>query len=182
MVNLYTGHLYPGGLFLVLGLWWSIKTAIRCTRGANGGASERKLQACEHEKSSGHDSKQRRRGRLFSLWRHGSILHHRFIELILTFALSAGGICIHSTEVLREYPRIEGEGGVVGNSSSAAVHTARLGDNDLRVIMMDNELKMLIYRNKHHVALYMAFFIATVVNLMIYFGMQLPHKLGMVYA
>jgi hypothetical protein len=148
MVDLFGGHVYPGTGFCVLGLWWSIITAMRYVKSEKSG----------DKNSSSSDSTYKTSVNMPLLFMPCAALRHPCIESILKLLASLGGIIFHWTEVAIEVKHVN-----MQMSMASAEHDRSI---------------VLIHRTRHHVAIYIGFFIGAIVELFIHSGARCPKNLG----
>lgn len=153
MPDLLAGHIYPGCGFTLLGFSWSLTATVRYIRAEN----QQQIRKTNPYRSSAS---------MPLIFLPCSLLHRPSFESIVKLLATLAGIIWHSIEVNQELSRHH----VMTNPSH---------EHALNSTM--NMSMILAHRTKHHVAIYLGFFLGSIVELMIHAGIQLPKKLGNTY-
>ena len=168
MPDLLAGHLYPGCGFAFLGFWWSLSTAIRYVRAEN--SQMRNKQRTNPYRSSAS---------IPILFLPFSCLQHPCIESIIKLLASLAGIIWHTIEV-KELERNQHSSIITSDLEHSSLINSINSTNSSGIDSMKvrNMSMILTHRTKHHVVIYVGFFLGAIFEILIHARMRLPKKLG----
>lgn len=175
-IDLYGGHLIPGTLFFLLGIRWLLvtsylhaKAVLSSWESSSNPPSSLEDYDEDSDEFNSDESRPRRRATCKASQRHFPYrskpimaatclpctqIRHEWTESYLKLLGSIIGMVFHIREGVLEY--------------NAATSIPGYANADTWAY---------IYRVKHHVAMYMAFFIGAIVELFIHCGLRLPARL-----
>lgn len=166
MPDLLAGHLYPGCGFAFLGFWWSLSTAIRYIRAENH--QMRNKQRANPYRSSPS---------IPMLFAPCSCLQRPCIESIVKLLASLAGIIWHTIEV-KQLERNRQSAITISDLEHSSIINRINSTNSSGMDSMKEMSMILTHRTKHHVVIYIGFFLGAIFELMIHARMRLPKKLG----
>lgn len=164
-IDLYGGHLIPGTFFFLLGIRWLLITSYLHAKSTSSSDYSSDTSTSEDESDGGPRERVRKRRVLKSKpYRSTPIMpasclpctqiRHEWTESYLKLVGSIIGIVFHMREGILEY---------------------RAATSDPAYATPDTW--PLIYRVKHHIIMYVAFFIGSIVELLIHCKLRLPARL-----
>ena len=138
MVDLYAGHILPGTGYLIYALWWSLTTSIRFARSMNHDGGKNRPSTTSYKTSVAMPA-------LFLPKSVPAFLRHPAFESCFRFTCSLVGLIYHPIDAYIDYTKAV-KGDIIPAFSN-------IGDRwDL------------IYRVEHHFSLYLAFAIASFIE------------------